>query len=344
VAITLDGCRIKVSNEFTVSVARPATKPVITAGSTTIDEGGSVTLSSTAVDGLSYQWLRNNVHIPDATSPTYQATQAGSYTLAVTQDNCQPAISDPIWVSILTTHPNGPVISINGPATFCEGGSVQLSAPDGYLVYQWLHGATTQSITVTQTGDYSVRVRQGSSGALLASSPVRIDVIPQPASPVIKKVRQALVSSPGYAYQWLQSGQPIAGANESAYTPTQEGRYAVMVTNKRGCASHSKEVRYTLSNNRLTKIAFQDEAPVMYPNPNTGNFTLAFPTETTQPSNDSVLNVTVVNSYGQLVYQHHQKVSMDTQPSFNLSFLPTGVYLLRIKRENQVYVKRLMKE
>jgi peptidoglycan hydrolase-like protein with peptidoglycan-binding domain len=160
---------------------------------------------------------------------------------------------------------------------------------------------------------------------------------------MIKKARQKLVSSRAYAYQWLLSGQPIAGANESTYTPMQEGRYAVMVTNEQGCASLSKEVRYTLSN-QATNIAFQDEAPVMYPNPNTGKFILAFPTETTQPSNDSLLNVTVVNSYGQLVYQDNREVSTDTPPSFDLSFLPTGVYLLSIKRGNQVYVKRLMKE
>lgn len=71
VEITREGCRIKVSNEITVSVARLAAQPTITASSTTIDEGGSVTLRSAAVNGLAYQWLKNNSNLPGATSPTY---------------------------------------------------------------------------------------------------------------------------------------------------------------------------------------------------------------------------------------------------------------------------------
>ncbi|MBL0109537.1 MAG: hypothetical protein IPP42_01185 [Saprospiraceae bacterium] len=41
-----------------------------------------------------------------------------------------------------------PTISVDGPLTFCTGGSIILtsSPADGYL---WNTGATTQSITVT---------------------------------------------------------------------------------------------------------------------------------------------------------------------------------------------------
>ena len=46
-------------------------------------------------------------------------------------------------------------ITASGPTTFCQGGSVMLTASGG-TSYQWSTGATTPSITVAQAGAYSV--------------------------------------------------------------------------------------------------------------------------------------------------------------------------------------------
>jgi Ig-like domain CHU_C associated/Lysyl oxidase len=48
-------------------------------------------------------------------------------------------------------------ITANGPTSFCDGGSVQLTATPG-LSYQWSNGATTQSITVAQSASLSCTV------------------------------------------------------------------------------------------------------------------------------------------------------------------------------------------
>jgi hypothetical protein len=48
-----------------------------------------------------------------------------------------------------------PTITPDGPTTFCEGSSVILTSSPG-AAYQWSNGATTQSITVTTTGNYTV--------------------------------------------------------------------------------------------------------------------------------------------------------------------------------------------
>ncbi len=47
-------------------------------------------------------------------------------------------------------------INVVGATTFCPGSSVDLSAPNGYSSYQWSNGASTQTITVTDAGSYSV--------------------------------------------------------------------------------------------------------------------------------------------------------------------------------------------
>ncbi len=43
----------------------------------------------------------------------------------------------------------------NSTTTFCQSGNVLLSAPNG-ASYVWSNGATTQNITVTSSGNYSV--------------------------------------------------------------------------------------------------------------------------------------------------------------------------------------------
>ena len=344
VEITRDGCRSNTSNEITISVATLANKPVITAGgNTTIFEGGSVTLSTPLANGLLYQWLKNNRIIAGATSATYKATSTGSYTLAVTQNNCQQAISDPIVVSVKTTTINVPAITVTGPTTFCEGGSVKLTAPAGYAEYQWSNGATTQSITVTKAGEYSVTISQGKNIASYASKPIRIDVIPLPPQPVINREKEKLLSSPGYVYQWFLNEKVITGAQGKEYTPSQEGLYAVMVTGERGCATLSKPIRYVFENS-AAKVSVQGTEPVVYPNPTAGAFILAFPADINPETAASQLEISVVNTFGQIVYQEESVLTADNGVSLDVSLLQTGVYVLQVKQGGKVYNKRIIKE
>ena len=55
-----------------------------------------------------------------------------------------------------------PVITASGSTTFCQGGSVSLTSSSA-TNYLWSNGATTQSITVTQPGNYSVTVNSNTS-------------------------------------------------------------------------------------------------------------------------------------------------------------------------------------
>lgn len=49
-------------------------------------------------------------------------------------------------------------VDIKGNVTFCSGDSVSFKAQDGFSSYVWSNGATTQSITVKESGNYSVTV------------------------------------------------------------------------------------------------------------------------------------------------------------------------------------------
>jgi hypothetical protein len=114
-------------------------------GETEACEGESITLSVTVTD--QYSWSTGS------TAQTIGVTETGSYYITVTSEyECQS--NDSIDIII---HPL-PIISIDGNDFACQGNSEILTATTGFENYEWLGGEDTESITVNETGAYSVTV------------------------------------------------------------------------------------------------------------------------------------------------------------------------------------------
>jgi len=111
-------CSLQMSATATVTV-NPLPQATITAnGSTTFCSGGSVTL--TASSGSSYLWSNG------ATTASINVTQAGDYSVAVTNASGCTATSSPTTV-VVNASPAVPTISASGSTTVCAGQSVTLS-------------------------------------------------------------------------------------------------------------------------------------------------------------------------------------------------------------------------
>jgi len=72
-------------------------------------------------------------------------------------------------------------VTLSGSTTFCKGDSLILTAPSGYNTYNWSNGEKTSSITVKESGSYSVTVRN-TSNCTASSSAIKVTV---KASPII---------------------------------------------------------------------------------------------------------------------------------------------------------------
>src|SRR6185369_8513884 len=82
--------------------------------------GGNVVLNSSVTGTpVTYQWKKNGTNISGATSASYSATTAGTYTLFVT-NSCGNVTSNSIAVTTLTSAPATPG-TISGAANFCSG-------------------------------------------------------------------------------------------------------------------------------------------------------------------------------------------------------------------------------
>ena len=152
---------------------------ISTADPLTFCSGGSALLEATYT-GATVQWMRNGTILPGATSSTYAATTKGNYTCQTLSD-CSTAESAPIFVNVLKNPPAS--ITAGGPTTFCDGGSVTLTANAGAgLSYQWYNGpvlipgATNINYTATTAGAYKCKVTKMATGCSKLSSGILVSV------------------------------------------------------------------------------------------------------------------------------------------------------------------------
>jgi gliding motility-associated-like protein len=153
---------------FTVSLAPPLI-PQFT-GNGNICPGASTVVGSTQ-PFATYNWSNGQ------TTPTVTLTQAGNYTLSVSDAaGCTGVASFDINLN------PAPSTAIVVQPFDCKG-SMTLSAGNGFSTYNWNNGPTTSGITVTQAGTYTVTITNsltctGTATALVAlavSDTVRVE-------------------------------------------------------------------------------------------------------------------------------------------------------------------------
>ena len=165
----INGCTGTSSQAVSVySSPNPTIQPN---GPTTFCQGGSVILNAGSYS--SYHWSNG------ITTQTINVNASGNYTITVTNSTgCTGIASQTVTVLANPV----PTILPASPINLCEGESIQLEASNGIL-YNWSNGATTQSLTVTQSGAYIVTVTYGVNCSN-TSSPTQVTVHPIPIATI----------------------------------------------------------------------------------------------------------------------------------------------------------------
>lgn len=96
----------------------------------------------------------------------------GTFTIKLTVDNGLPTEQQVCKeIEVIT-----PALSLGPDTAFCEGNSLILDAGNGFKSYSWNTGDTTQTISVSTTGTFSVSVTN--DAGCQAKDSIRIDVKP----------------------------------------------------------------------------------------------------------------------------------------------------------------------
>jgi hypothetical protein len=211
--------------------------PVVATNNFTYCQGATATaLAATALTGNSLRWYTQATGgTYTTTAPVPSTTTAGTYTYYVSQANIGNDESMRAAITVVVNAlPATPVITASGSTTFCTGGSVDLtsSASTGNV---WSTNATTSTITVSTTGNYSVTVTDA-NGCASASTPISVNVSNAPAPTISASSTQAcsgdvvtVTASAADSYLW-SSGETTQSIQVSATAAV-----FVTVTNVNAC-------------------------------------------------------------------------------------------------------------
>jgi gliding motility-associated-like protein len=229
------GCTGVVTANVNLNALPVAT--ITPSGATTFCQGGSVTLTASA--GTSYLWS-NGLQTQAITVNT-----AGNYSVQVF--NAAGCVTTSSVVAVVVNALPTATITANGPTTFCQGGSVTLTATSGSS-YLWSNGATTQTITASTTGCYSVTVTNA-NGCSTTSACTQVTVNALPVATISSLNGNSfcqggsvtLVSTPGSTYVWSNN------LTTQSINVTASANLTVTVTNANGCFAISAPFAVTMN-------------------------------------------------------------------------------------------------
>lgn len=203
-------------NQFITAIEGTCISPpsnITLSGPTTICSGQSVTLTAPA--GYMYEWSNG------LTTPSISVTESGSYSVTIyNSDGCNGISAS---IPVVVDPDETPSITVAGETSFCEGGSVILTASEA-ASYLWSNGATTQSIEVTTSGSYNVTI-QGQCGAFTAPLSVAVNVTdvlePDVTGAAVAPGFSALLTATGTSPQWydVPTGGTLLATGNDFITP-----------------------------------------------------------------------------------------------------------------------------
>ena len=317
-----DGCTSYPSAATIITTGNIASPPILSAsGALLFCLGGTVTLASNLTTGI--QWLFNGSEIASATSATYAANAAGSYSLLVTENGCTSAA---ITVNILAS-PNRPILAAATATSFCLGGNVTLNSNEtnGNRWYKdgvFIAEATGSSYTASMTGAYTDTLIN-SAGCKAGSLPINVSVRPAPAKPVITWNGSNLSTiSSASAFQWSVNNVSLSGATQSVYRPLTIGFYKILVANPDGCTNISDSFNLVVTAlNNPASTSVRNLASV-FPNPASPVLLVKF-----REAPNTTLDIRLVTNEGRTVLLVKTKDKLTSIPIDNL---PSGKYYIRI--------------
>lgn len=326
----------------TVNVNTLPTITIAASPSAVVCASGSVTLTASGAATYIYTGGSGSVTDGQAFVPSASAT----YTVVGTDaNNCSNTTTRAITVNNLPTVGTTAFPS----SSVCSGSGVTLSGT-GAVSYAWTGSAGSvvdgQAFTPSGTDTYTVVGTDANSCSNSATQLITVSTcttVTTPPTPTITRPsppNNLLVSSSAIGNQWFLDGVLIPGAIYQTLPlsqTTRSGNYTVIVTIDGVPSAMSDPYNIINPNTGVSEIN-NDTFFQIYPNPNSGNFTLSIAV-----SERSSYSIEVKNMFGQIVYQEYLgNFSGVYSTQINITDSGQGVYMISLTSSATETIKKII--
>ncbi len=269
---------------------------------------------------ISYEWTpTQGLSNPNASKPTIKVTKTTTFMLRKV-DGCGNTTFDSMRVIIV---PNTIDLELGQDTAICEGSDLTLTVQEAGVGYVWNTGSTSQSITVDQSGTYSVIVDDGNCKK---NDQIIITALPLPTIMVgedtvicknSKILLTAISSVEDIVWSDGSTGPSISVGDEGTYRATAEN----------DCGTADDELRVTLKNCDSYFI------PNIFSPNNDGINDYFGPTAS--EAIEKIERLAIFNRWGSLIFEAKDLNSTEEEKMWNGSFkgevVSPGVYVYHIR-------------
>lgn len=314
----------------TITPVNPALLPALTSACGTNNQSISLTLPA---GYSSYNWSSGQ------SGRTITVTTPGTYRAVLKDANGNALIGPSVSVES-SVKPATPTIVPGGQQQACADAGFTFSASGGPDLFTWSNGAVGRAATVMQSGTYTVKaqnvfgcVSDNSAAATLTVRPAISKPVVEPSGPFSLG---ASITETGLneKYEWrrgdvrLEPETKIIKVVESGTYAARAKTVFTLGTNNLTCYSaFSDPITYALS---------EDDAIVMFPNPNRDGL-VAIETR------EDLTNVEVFfyTMRGEVIKTERFGL-LNQRQTIDVSTLPNGMYIVRVKASGLDITKRIV--
>jgi hypothetical protein len=313
---TLAGLGYPFSLSVCASNVPPAT--ISPAGSDTVCQGSSVTLTANAGSGYTYRWS-NTIH---STTQSISVNTSGGYVVTVYNAG-DSAVSAPTTV-VVGSLPAG-ALSVNSSSTFCQGGSVTITVPPvPDNTYHWSTNVSTPSITVQTSGDYKVTITNGYHCSIVDSQLVTVYSLPvvtwAPTDTFLCSNAALNILPAGTPAGGVFAGQHVSG--DTVYNHGVTGNFWISYTytDNNHCSKADSAYFHSTVCGGISDLGI-NASIALYPNPTNGILTLLAPGYAGH-------SYEITDQLGRSI---QKKTVQSENSTIDVSNQPAGIYYLTIK-------------
>ncbi|OFX46742.1 MAG: hypothetical protein A2046_01160, partial [Bacteroidetes bacterium GWA2_30_7] len=240
-----------------------------------------------------------------------------------------------------------PSITATSPTSICGTGAVTLGATASYGTINWYAtsiggtslgtGSSFTTPVISSTTTYYVDATDNGCTTVTRTAVVAT-IIAIPLTPTVQQnVNELSSSTNANTYQWYFNDTIITGATSQVYNATQTGFYKVALTNGDSCSTMSNSYYFLYVG--ISDVISENTISV-YPNPANSHIIITGLNKGT---------IEIINIQGQIVktlstLELSAAEISNTKTTIDISKLSSGFYTIKIKTDNGIIEKKLIKQ